>query len=82
MLRETTFVLGGYLVVALGSVLLLGLFLSGAGAAFFSGWLAGAASVGFGLFFLHVGRAEGRARRRALRTLESEGTRAPPPPPV
>ena len=77
MLRETTFVLGGGVTVGLGVLLGAGLALSGAGLEFFSAWVAAGIAVGFGLFFIHVGRAEGRERRRALRALEAGEAEVP-----
>jgi len=56
----------------------VGLFLAGAGFEFFAAWLAAAIAVGLGAFFISVGRAEGRERRRTLRVLE-EGAAIPPP---
>jgi hypothetical protein len=81
MLRETTFVLGGALTIALGAALLVGLFLAGAGAQVPNAWLAGLVAIGFGAFFVHVGRDEVRTRREYLRGLDPEAIRPPRPPP-
>ena len=72
VLRETVFVIGGALTVALGALLGAGLYLNGAGLEFYTAWLAAGFSVGLGVFFIQVGRAEGRERRRELAKLESE----------
>ncbi|HLN52017.1 MAG TPA: hypothetical protein VK455_08220 [Thermoplasmata archaeon] len=81
MLRETTFVVGGALTIALGVALLVGLYLAGAGAQVLNAWIAGLAAVGFGTFFVHVGKDEARTRREYLRGLDSEAIRPPRPPP-
>lgn len=79
MLRETTFLVGGALTIALGIALGLGLFLSGAGIEFVDAWLAAGIAVGFGAFFLHVSRDEARNRREFLRAAENGAI--PPPGP-
>ena len=82
VLRETTFMVGGALTIGLGVALGAGLYLAGAGAVFFGGWIAAGLAVGFGAFFIQVGRSEGKERRRRLRELESgnEYGRKPGPP--
>jgi len=62
MLRETTFWIGGIVMIALGILLGIGLFLAGAGVDFFDAWLGSGISVGFGAFFLYVARDEHRDR--------------------
>ncbi len=81
MLRETTFLLGGALTIALGVALLVGLYLAGAGAQVPNAWIGGLAAVGFGAFFVYVGRDEARTRREYLRGLDPEAIRPPRPPP-
>jgi hypothetical protein len=66
MLRETTFLLGGALTVALGVALALGLLWAGAGWEFWNGYVAAGLAVAFGLGFVQVGRAERADRRRTL----------------
>jgi hypothetical protein len=78
VLRETTFAVGGFLTIALGILLGVGLFVTGAGFEFFGAWVGAALAVGLGAFFVHVGREEGRERRRSLHELES-GPGEPPP---
>jgi hypothetical protein len=82
VLRETTFLVGGAVVVAMGVLLGAGLFWSGAGVDYAGAWIAAALSVGFGAFFFQVGRAEGRSRREYLRALEEGRSPPPGPPPV
>jgi hypothetical protein len=77
MLRETTFLLGGGLVIALGVALGVGLWLAGAGFEYAGAWLAAGIGVGLGAFLVAVGRDAARFRRQWLRDLE-EG-REPPP---
>jgi len=77
VLRETTFYLGGAVVIALGVSLGLGLWIAGAGVAFFGAWLAAGIAVGLGAFFVRVGR-DARAFRRQW-TQDLEAGRAPPP---
>jgi hypothetical protein len=77
MLRETTFSVGGVLVIALGVALGAGLALSGAGIVYWSAWLAAGVAVGLGAFFLRVGSEARAFRREWLRALQ-EGR--PPPP--
>jgi len=77
VLRETTFFVGGGLLIALGVALGVGLWWSGAGLLYGSAWLAAGIAVGLGGFFLVVGREARRFRAKWFRDLE-EG-RAPPP---
>ncbi len=77
MLRETTFLIGGSLTVALGLLLAGGLAWAGAGLDFFGGYIAAGLAVAFGAFFFWVGGAEGRERRRALAELEGGPSRPP-----
>lgn len=72
MLRETTFWVGGWLMIALGVLLAGGLYLSGAGVEYADAWFGGALSVGFGAFFLYVARDEHRARLEYLTESERE----------
>jgi len=81
MFRETTFVLGGALTIALGIALLIGLYFAGAGIAYVEVWLVGGVAIGFGAFFVRVGRDEGRVRREQLRELDRETSGLPPRPP-
>jgi hypothetical protein len=80
MLRETTFVIGGGLTIALGVALLIGLYLAGAGLIYFEAWLAGGIAVGFGAFFIYVGRDETRVRRAELHALDPGAAQPPGPP--
>lgn len=73
MLRETTFRIGGVLMIALGLALGYGLFAAGAGLEFFTAYLAAGIAVGFGGFFLYVAADEGRSRREFLRLSEESG---------
>lgn len=77
MLRETTFLVGGTLTIALGLLLAGGLVWAGAGVDFYGGYLAAALAVGLGGFFFWVGGAEGRERRRILAGLEDRRPRPP-----
>ena len=77
MLRETTFFVGGAVVIALGVLLGFGLWYAGAGVVYWSAWLSAGISVGLGAFFLRVGR-EARAYRRAWLSELEKGN--PPPP--
>ncbi|HYB79780.1 MAG TPA: hypothetical protein VEG66_08510 [Thermoplasmata archaeon] len=77
MLRETTFLIGGCLLIALGALLALGLYLAGAGGDFANTWLAGGMSVVLGVFFVYVARAEHQDRRAFLEAAE----KTPPEPP-
>ncbi len=79
--RETTFQVGGILVIGLGLALGVGLYLSGAGVEFLGAWLGAGVAVGFGAFFLYVGRAESADRRRALHDLETTEVAPPGPGP-
>ncbi|HTT72600.1 MAG TPA: hypothetical protein VMG99_00400 [Thermoplasmata archaeon] len=85
VLRETQFLIGGAVVIALGLLLAAGLVWAGAGIEFFGGWLAALLAVGLGAFFVHVARLEAAERRRFLQAAaESDrpaaGRDAPPPP--
>ncbi len=77
MLRETTFFVGGVVVAALGVLLGVGLWWSGAGVVYWSAWLAAGIAVGLGAFFVAVGRDARDYRRRWLRDVEQG--REPPP---
>ena len=78
MLRETTFLIGGILTIALGVLLGAGLYLAGAGVEYVDAWLASGIAVGFGAFFLYVARDEHRDRldflARAAPEPSDEGT--------
>lgn len=71
VLRETTFVVGGGLTIGLGVALAVGLWVARAGLEFLPAWLAAGLAVGFGGFFVQVGRSAAKERRRHLRELES-----------
>jgi hypothetical protein len=77
MLRETTFFVGGAVVIALGVLLGFGLWYSGAGFVYWSAWLSAGIAVGLGAFFVRVGREARAYRRRWL--AEVEQGRPPPP---
>jgi hypothetical protein len=81
MLRESTFLIGGALVIALGVALAAGLVWSGAGWAYFNGWIAAGIAIGLGAFFVYVARQEGRVRREFLasHTPDSEPSKTPRP---
>lgn len=70
MLRETTFLVGGCLMIALGALLAGGLYLAGAGNDFADTWLAGGMSIVLGVFFVYVARAEHRDRLAFLEAAE------------
>lgn len=78
--RETTFRIGGVLVIALGVAFATALYLSGAGWSYLGAWFASGGCVGFGLFFLHVARDEARTRREFLASNEPSVARPPAPP--
>ncbi len=59
-------------MIALGVALAAGLVWAGAGFAYFETWLGAGLAVGLGVFFIQVGRDEGKDRRRSLQQLESE----------
>ena len=82
MYRETTFRIGGILTIALGVALAYGLFQANAGVEFVDAWLAAGMAVGFGAFFLYVGRDLHRYRQEYLAAIEAG--RPPPPggPPI
>ena len=69
--RDTTFLIGGALVIALGLALAAGLVWAGAAWEYAQAWLGAALAVGLGAFFLFVGRDERRERRRMLREYEA-----------
>lgn len=71
MLPESTFVLGGALTLGLGLALAVGLLWAGAGLAFPEAWFAVVLAVGFGGFFVAVGRGAARERRAELQRLEA-----------
>ncbi|HLM70028.1 MAG TPA: hypothetical protein VK423_01415 [Thermoplasmata archaeon] len=77
MLRETTFWIGGFVTIALGVALALGLFVAGAGAEYLDAWLSSGVAVGFGAFFVHVAREERRERQSFLATAEKEPPEKP-----
>lgn len=77
MLRETGFVVGGALLAAVGVAFFVTLVILGANWWAFSAYLGALLMVGFGAFFIYVGRGEGADRRESLEQLE-KGT--PPPP--
>lgn len=79
VLRETSFLLGGALMIGLGVALAAGLLWAGAGLDYFGGWLAAGLAVGLGVFFLKVGRAEGQDRRESLARLERQANSTDPP---
>lgn len=76
MLRETTFGIGGALTIGLAVALAAGLVWAGARFEFFTAYLAVALGVLLGVFFLYVGRAEGRERRRFLAESDPAGAAA------
>jgi hypothetical protein len=73
VLRETTFLVGGVLMIGLGVALAAGLFWAGAGLEYLEAWLAAGLAMGFGAFFIRVGREAAEDRRDTLRRLETEG---------
>jgi hypothetical protein len=75
MLRETQFLVGGGLTIALGASLIGLLVWAGAGFDYFGGYLGSGLAVGFGAFFVYVGRSERRERAPLLVAPE-----LPPPP--
>jgi hypothetical protein len=79
--RDTTFLIGGALVIGLGVALAAGLAWSGAGWWYFQAWLGAAVSIGLGGFFMAVGRAERLERRRMLLAYETGAPPAAPPRP-
>jgi|HubBroStandDraft_1064217.scaffolds.fasta_scaffold03285_5 hypothetical protein len=62
--RETTFKVGGALVVGLGGALIVGLVWAGAGFDYFGAWLGAGISIGMGAFFIYVGQSETTDRLR------------------
>ena len=81
MLRETQFLIGGALTIALGAGLIGLLAWAGAGFDYFEAYLGGVLAIGFGAFFVYVARGEARARRPYLAvpsdTPGTEEARAP-----
>jgi len=77
MLRETTFWLGGFLTIGLGLALVAGLVWAGAGLEFVDAYLGGGLAVGFGSFFVYVGREEHRERLEFLARTEQELSEPP-----
>jgi hypothetical protein len=75
--RETTFLVGGALSIALGALLGLALYLDGAGVAYAGIWLAAGICAGFGGFFVYVARDLHRFRQEYVAAIEAG--RAPPP---
>ena len=75
MLRETTFWLGGALTIALGLALAAGLVWAGAGVDYATAYLGAGIGVLFGAFFIYVGGAEARERRKFL--AENDASRLP-----
>lgn len=78
MLREVGFVVGGALLTATGVAFFAILVILGAGWWEYSAYLASLLMVGFGAFFIYVGRSEGADRRRELAELENGSSRPPP----
>jgi hypothetical protein len=72
VLRESTFVVGGLLVIALGVAFIAGLIWAGAGIDYFEAWLGAGITIGLGAFFVYVGRAEAEDRRRNPAWVETE----------
>jgi uncharacterized protein YacL len=79
--RDTTFLIGGGLVIGLGVALAVGLAWAGAGWEYAQSWLGVVVAVGLGAFFMMVGRAERRERRRVLAEYEAGTPPASPPRP-
>ena len=79
--RDTTFLIGGGLVIGLGVALAVGLAWAGAGWWYVQAWFGAAVAVGLGAFFVTVGRGERRERRRVLREYETGTPPASPPRP-
>jgi hypothetical protein len=66
VLRESTFWIGGALTIGLGLALAVGLVWAGAGLDYATAYLGAGMGVLLGSFFLYVGGAEARERRRFL----------------
>lgn len=81
MMRDTTFLVGGALVVGLGAALAVGLAWAGAGWYYAGTWFASALAIGFGAFFVYVGTEERRSRRRWLAGYDPNRPGAGDPPP-
>ncbi len=77
MLRETAFLVGGGMTVALGLALLIVLVVTGVGLVDLAGWLAAAAALVLGGFFFVVARDAHRYREEYLRAAE-DGRDLPP----
>ena len=75
MLRETTFLVGGGLMIALGVLLAVGLSIAGDGLG--DSWLAGGMSIVLGGFFVYVARAEHRDRLAFLAAAEKPPSEPP-----
>lgn len=82
MLKETAFVVGGLITLALGVMLLVVLVLAGGTGEPLGSWLAAGAALVLGAFFLVVARDARRYRTEYLAAAE-EGRELPPegPPP-
>ncbi len=66
MLRESTFWIGGALTIGLALALAGGLAWAGAGLEYTTAYLGAGMGVLLGSFFIYVGGAEARERRRFL----------------
>lgn len=66
MLRETGFVIGGALLIALGGAFWVALATAGIGWSGLYVYVYAAPAIGLGGFFVYVGRGERRARREFL----------------
>jgi hypothetical protein len=75
VLRETTFWAGGLLTIGLGLAFAAGLVWAGAGVDYLTAYLGAGVGVLLGSFFIYVGGAEARERRRFL----AEADRTAPP---
>jgi len=80
--RETTFFVGGVFCLGLALLLGLGLYLTGAGLAYASIWLAVGICGGFGAFFVYVARDLRRYRREYLAAAEAGRPLPPGGPPL
>lgn len=79
MLRETGFIVGGGLLTGSGVLFLALLLVLGAGWWEYPSYLEAFLMIGFGAFFIQVGRSEGADRRRTLQELEAGSSPASPP---
>lgn len=75
MLRETVFAIGGAFLIAFGAALAVAMVFAGIGWNGLDLYLSTAAGIGFGAFFIYVGRIERSARRRLA---DPEPPAAPP----